>query len=192
MNKEKQKFYNLINLLFYLVAIFLIILIIFSFFSKFPNNSYETVANRWFKYLKVLPPKDYNAALTREIGIDFIAPKEIDKSSNENFYWIVNSGDLITITNPNFKVVNGNLSFTAKGDPCGNSRNVIVSTQNEPINLFLNKKESISIEIPVEIKPNSSVFFSIAKNDNLKCFVNNLDTRNFVFKIINPKFTLNE
>jgi hypothetical protein len=144
------------------------------------------VANRWFENYSISPPIDFQDKELREAKIDFLAPKEFDNKTNLDFYWITNTGDLLTITNPNFIGIDITLSFDLKTDPCNQRRNIIITSQKEPIFVGLNPNEQINVSIPLKIEANKSIFLTISPNDKLLCSLNNLDKRLFLVQVINP------
>ncbi len=153
--------------------------------NSFSNGPTPTVAEKWFKYGKVVPPLDYNAEYFRPIDIDLYSTKEIE--GNKEFYWIEAVGDTITLTNRNWRDVSGKLRFEIEADPCGTDRKIIIGTQNGPTIVQSTMKNSV-YEIPVNISLNSSLFLSIVAENGNECkFVKN-DTRNFSFKLVNLAF----
>lgn len=184
---------KLINkILFIITIVSLTLLTTFTIINIFPSKSYETVANRWFTYYKVTPPKDYKSFEFREPGFDLLSEREFDPKKNEYFYWITNSGDLITITNQNFYSINTTLKFSVGVDPCGNSRKIIVSTQTIPAEIRTEKSTKKEIKIPLNLNSNSSIFLSVSSGDSKVCQLNNGDDRTFLAKISNVSFENND
>lgn len=182
MSKSSIKIINL------LILVVVLIFTIFAILTSFSNKSYIPVQQKWFAYGKVVPPQDYKSNEDRAIDIDFIAPKEI--SNNEEFYWIQTTGDLITLTNNNFKVVSGTLSFDIDIDPCNISRTIVFGTQSEPIMKMTQVGESTSIEIKFSIDSNSSVFLGVSSLPERICNINEKANRNFMAKISNIKIKI--
>ena len=174
------------KLLFLTSLILLLILILFTLINSYPVNSYKTVANRWFENYSISPPLDIEDKKIREVKIDFIAPKEFDTKINSDFYWITNSGDLLTITNPNFVDLEITLNFDLKTDPCNQERSVVITTEREPIFVSLEPQQQLNIKIPLKIRANKSIFLTISPNDKLLCRLNSSDNRLFLAQIINP------
>jgi hypothetical protein len=153
--------------------------------NSFSNGPTPTVAEKWFKYGKVVPPLDYKADYFRPIDIDLYATKEIE--GNKEFYWIESVGDTITLTNRNWKDVSGKLRFEIETDPCRIDRKIIIGTQNGPtiINSTMDREV---YEIPISISLNSSLFLSIVAENGNQCKSIENDTRNFSFKLVNLAF----
>lgn len=166
------------------------VLLIVTIFIEFPKKPYNAVANRWFENFTVSPPKDFSEKELREVNIDFISPKEFDKKNNYEFFWISNSGDVLTLTNQNPRPVNAVINFLIETDPCGQNRKVTISTLSTPLEISLLPKKNVEVSFPVSIDQNESIFLTISSRDLLKCTLDGSDTRNFLAKIINPQATI--
>ena len=153
--------------------------------NSFSNGPSPTVAEKWFKYGKVVPPLDYKSDNFRPIDIDLYATKEVE--GNKEFYWIESVGDTITLTNRNWKDVSGKLRFKIETDPCRTDRKIIIGTQNGPT-IINSTKENAVYEIPVTISLNSSLFLSIVAQNGTECKLLKTETRNFSFKLVNLAF----
>jgi hypothetical protein len=66
------------------VLIFVLVFLFFMLSNSFPQSSYESVASKWSKYGRVIPPKDYEINQIRPIDYDFLAPKE--SAGGNDFY----------------------------------------------------------------------------------------------------------
>lgn len=174
------------NFLFLTTLLLLTLLILFSLINSFPVNSYKTVANRWFENYSISPPLDFEEKKIRDVKIDFLAPKEFDSKNNLDFYWITNSGDLLTITNPNFFDLEITLNFDLKTDPCNQQRSITITTKKEPIFMNINPNQQLNVKIPLKIEANKSIFMLVSPNDKLLCSLSNSDERLFLVQIINP------
>ena len=180
MSKKIAIFINL------LVVFVLFILVIFTALNSFPPESYVPVHKKWFMYGKVVPPKDYNANILRKVELDLLAPKE--NSEKGDFYWIQTSGDLITLTNRNFKSVKGTLSFNLETDPCGIERSILIGTKEGSIQVQTVKSKQTKVNFEVKLNSNSSDFLSIVGSPVKPCRINEEIDRSFLAKIIRYYF----
>lgn len=180
MSKKITIFINL------LVVFVLFILVIFTALNSFPPESYVPVHKKWFMYGKVVPPKDYNANILRKVELDLLAPKE--NSERGDFYWIQTSGDLITLTNRNFKSVKGTLSFNLETDPCGIERSILIGTKEGSIQVQTVKSKQTKVNFEVKLNSNSSDFLSIVGSPDKPCRINEEIDRSFLAKITNLEF----
>lgn len=155
--------------------------LVFLFKNSFPENPYESVASKWSRYGKVIPPKDYNSNEIRPIDFDFLSPKET--ANNIDFYWLEITGDLLTLTNRNFVPIKGKVLLKLGADPCGNAREVIFGSQQGPKVFTTSKQEEIPVEINFTIKSNASVFLAINTNDSRICKIEEGLKRSFMAKI---------
>jgi hypothetical protein len=178
----RKVFSQLIHFAILFSLLFFIALLLTNSFSNGPT---PTVAEKWFKYGKVVPPLDYKDDYFRPIDIDLYATKEIE--GNQEFYWIESIGDTITLTNRNWKDVSGKLTFEIKPDPCRTDRKIIIGTQNGPT-IINSTIQNAVYEIPVTISLNSSLFLSIVAQNGTECKLLKSDTRNFSFKLLNLAF----
>ena len=178
----RKVFSQLIHFAILFSLLFFITLLLTNSFSNGPT---PTVAEKWFKYGKVVPPLDYKDDYFRPIDIDLYATKEIE--GNKEFYWIESVGDTITLTNRNWKDVSGKLIFEIKTDPCRTDRKIIIGTQNGPT-IINSTLENAVYEIPVTISLNSSLFLSIVAENGTECKLLKTETRNFSFKLLNLAF----
>jgi len=178
----RKVFSQLIHFAILFSLLFFIALLLTNSFSNGPT---PTVAEKWFKYGKVVPPLDYKDDYFRPIDIDLYATKEIE--GNQEFYWIESIGDTITLTNRNWKDVSGKLTFEIKTDPCRTDRKIIIGTQNGPT-IINSTIQNAVYEIPVTISLNSSLFLSIVAQNGTECKLLKSDTRNFSFKLLNLAF----
>jgi hypothetical protein len=167
----------------YALSLFLIIILVFLFKNSFPENSYESVASKWSRYGKVIPPMDYNPNKIRPVDFDFLSPKE--SAEKIDFYWLEITGDLLTLTNRNFAPVKGKIIFDLEADPCGNSREVIFGSQQGPKKFTTSKNEVTPVEIEFSIKSNSAVFLAINTSNSKICKINEGLNRSFLAKISN-------
>ena len=165
------------------VLIFVLVFLFFMLSNSFPQSSYESVASKWSKYGRVIPPKDYEINQIRPIDYDFLAPKE--SADGNDFYWLQITGDLLTLTNRNFVPIKGVFNLNLEADPCGNSRKIIFGTQNGPQEFLVGKGASTPVQIDFEIKSNSSIFLAINTDDTRLCKINEGLKRNFMVKITN-------
>lgn len=186
------KFYEMSKLSIKILNLFILLVVlvftIFAVFTSFSGKSYLPVQQKWFAYGKVVPPQDYKSNEYRDIDIDFIAPKEI--SNDKEFYWIQTTGDLITLTNNNFKDVSGTLSFDIDIDPCNIPRTILFGTQSESIMTKTEVGESSNIEIKFSIESNSSIFFGVSSLPERICNIDEKANRNFMAKISNVKIKI--
>ena len=164
-----------------LIVLILSLFIVFTILNSFPLKSYIPVHEKWYLYGKVVPPKDYNDKILREIDIDLLAPKET--SQDGDFYWLQTSGDLITLSNRNFQGIEGVLSFYLDADPCGTERTIFIGTQNGSLEKETNKIKNNFVEIEFKIESNSSIFLSIVGSPIKPCKINEDIDRNFLAKI---------
>lgn len=178
----RKVFSQLIHFAILFSLLFFITLLLTNSFSNGPT---PTVAEKWFKYGKVVPPLDYKDDYFRPIDIDLYATKEIE--GNKESYWIESVGDTITLTNRNWKDVSGKLIFEIKTDPCRTDRKIIIGTQNGPT-IINSTLENAVYEIPVTISLNSSLFLSIVAENGTECKLLKPETRNFSFKLLNLAF----
>ena len=178
----RRVFSQLIHFAILFSLLFFITLLLTNSFSNGPT---PTVAEKWFKYGKVVPPLDYKDDYFRPIDIDLYATKEIE--GNKEFYWIESVGDTITLTNRNWKDVSGKLIFEIEADPCRTDRKIIIGTQNGPT-IINSTLENAVYEIPVTISLNSSLFLSIVAENGTECKLLKTETRNFSFKLLNLAF----
>ena len=178
----RKVFFQIIH---FTILFSLLIFIALLLTNSFSNGPTPTVAEKWFKYGKVVPPLDYKADYFRPIDIDLYATKEFD--GNKEFYWIESVGDTITLTNRNWKDISGKLRFEIETDPCRIDRKIIIGTQSGPtiINSTTDKKV---YEIPVNLSFNSSLFLSIVAENGNQCNSIENDARNFSFKLVNLAF----
>jgi len=181
--KSPQILPKITQIFTYSLITFLIIVLIFLFKNSFPDNSYESVASKWSRYGKVIPPKDYNSNEIRPVDLDFLSPKET--ANNIDFYWLQITGDLLTLTNRNFVPVEGKVLLDLGADPCGNSREIIFGSQQGPKVFTTSKQGDIPVEINFEIKSNSSVFLAINTDDSRICKIEEGLKRSFMAKISN-------
>jgi hypothetical protein len=163
------------------ITLTVFLFVIFTIFNSFPIDSYVPVHKKWFMYGKVIPPDDYNERVIRDIEIDLLAPKENTKSGD--FFWLQTSGDLITLTNRNFRAVKGNLSFNLGVDPCGTERSLFIGTQDNAIEVKTIKSEQIRVDFDFEMKSNSSDFFSVVGTPIKPCKIKEEINRNFMAKL---------
>ena len=178
----KIKFPKLIN---GLVVFTLFLLFIFTIINSFPLESYVPVQKKWFIYGKVLPPDDYVQKVLRDIDVDLLAPKETAKDGD--FYWLQTSGDLITLTNRNFRPVKGTLSFNLDVDPCGTKRDVFIGTQDGSLAVETSKSKQTKVNFEFKIDSNSSEFFSIVGSPIKPCKINEEMNRSFMTKLTEIK-----
>jgi hypothetical protein len=178
----KQKFPKIIN---GLVVFTLLLFVIFTVVNSFPLDSYIPVHKKWFIYGKVLPPDDYDQKVLRDIDFDLLAPKETAKDGD--FYWLETSGDLITLTNRNFRPVKGTLSFVLDADPCGTKRDVFIGTQDGSIAVQTIKSKQTKVNFEFKINSNSSEFFSIIGSPIKPCKINEDMNRSFMTKLTDIK-----
>ena len=174
-----------------LMTLTVLLFVIFTIFNSFPIDSYVPVHKKWFIYGAVTPPKDYNQNIIRDIDIDFLAPKENAEASD--FYWLQTSGDLITLTNRNFRSIKGNLSFNLEVDPCGTERSILIGTQEGSIEAQTFKSKQTRVAFDFEINSNSSEFFSVIGKPGKPCKIKEEIDRDFLakltgLKVINLKF----
>jgi hypothetical protein len=73
----RKVFSQVIHFAILFSLLFFIALLLTNSFSSGPS---PTVAEKWFKYGKVVPPLDYNADFFRPIDIDLYSTKEIEYS----------------------------------------------------------------------------------------------------------------
>jgi hypothetical protein len=168
-----------------LVVLTLILFVIFTIANSFPLDSYVPVHKKWSIYGKVLPPDDYDQKVLREIDVDLLAPKETAKDGD--FYWLQTSGDLITLTNRNFRPVKGNLSFNLDTDPCGTKRDVFIGTQDGSIAVQTIKSQQTKVNFEFSLNSNSSEFFSIVGSPIKPCRINEDMNRSFMTKLTDIK-----
>jgi len=178
----KQKFPIIVNIL---VTLTIILLLVFTIFNSFPLDSYVPVHKKWFMYGKVMPPEDYNENIVRDLDIDLIAPKENAKDGD--FYWLQTSGDLITLTNRNFRDVKGTLSFLLDVDPCGTERVIYVGTQDGSMEVQTLKSKQAIVEIEFQLSSNSTEFLSIIGSPAKPCKINEDINRSFLAKVTEMK-----
>lgn len=164
-----------------LIVLILSLFIVFTIFNSFPLKSYIPVHEKWYLYGKVVPPKDYNDKILREIDIDLLAPKET--SQHGDFYWLQTSGDLITLSNRNFQGIEGVLSFYLDADPCGTERTIFIGTQSGSLEKETNATKNNFVEIEFKIESNSSIFLSIVGSPIKPCKIKEDIDRNFLAKI---------
>jgi hypothetical protein len=170
-----------------LIVIFvLFMLIVFTALNSFPPESYVPVHKKWFLYGKVVPPKDYNANILRKVDLDLLAPKE--NSEKGDFYWLQTSGDLITLTNRNFKSVTGTWSFNLETDPCGIERSILIGTKEGSIQVQTVKSKQTKVDFEVKLNSNSSAFLSIVGSPVKPCRINEGIDRSFLAKISKLEF----
>ena len=168
-----------------LVSVIFVVLVSINSLSSGP---YTTVAEKWFKYGKITAPLDNNTGDYRDIEIDLYAPLEIDRNGNE-FYWIQNNGDTITLTNFNWFDIEGSMSFTLEKDPCKNSRRILIGLESG--SQYINSADNVNLyNFKINLKSNSSEFINILPEPGPQCNLNKEDKRNFAFKLINPSFTI--
>ena len=166
-----------------------VIFILLVSINSLSSGPYPTVAEKWFQYGRITPPKDNNLQEFRKIEIDLYAPLEKDSNGNE-FYWIQINGDTITLTNFNWFDIEGNLSFVLEKDPCGISRNILIGLESGSAYIS-NSKKSNKFNFRVRLESNSSVFINIISEPGPICKINS-DNRNFAFKLVNPTFTIDD
>lgn len=170
------------KILNYALIVFISFLAVFAVFNSFPTKPYISIANKWFLGREVPVPVDYKLMELREIDIDLLAPKEINE--NGEFYWLQLSGDLLTLTNRNFKKVTGVLTFDLKYDPCRMSREVLVGTQKETFKVST-KADPTPVLIDFTIESNSSIFLSISSVPKEMCRIEEGLNRNFMAQLTN-------
>jgi hypothetical protein len=178
----KQKFPKVIN---GLIAFTLLLFVIFTIANSFPLESYVPVHKKWSIYRKVLPPDDYDQKVLRDIDIDLLAP--IETAKDGDFYWLQTSGDLITLTNRNFRPVKGTLSFNLDIDPCGTKRDVFIGTQDGSLAVETAKSKQTKVNFEFKIDSNSSEFFSIVGSPIKPCKINEEMNRSFMTKLTEIK-----
>jgi hypothetical protein len=170
------------KILNYVLIAFVSFLAVFAVFNSFPTKPYISIANKWFLGREVPAPIDYKLNELRKIDIDLLAPKEINE--NGEFYWLQLSGDLLTLTNRNFKAVTGVLTFDLRYDPCKISREVMVGTQKETL-IVTTKAEPTSVLVDFTIESNSSIFLSIVSTPKEICRIQEELNRNFMAQLTN-------
>ena len=116
--------------------------------------------------------------------------KEIDDEGE--FYWLLEGGDLLTLTNQDSKSIKGSLKFNFILNPCGLNQKIVVGNKDRRIIVELsNINPNYEVKIDFDLDPFTSSYHFINSFEGDSCIPNNGDERKLIAQIRDLKIEIN-